>query len=126
MWYRLCWRNFCIRCNRICRSYLFECEDTWIEVLEATFALWSDKVTIVHKYVNDVDDEQNVTLDTYFKDKFLGAIYLKMDIEGCERKALRVAKKLLNSSHIFGAVCVYHLQDDELLSVIFWVNQIWV
>ena len=60
-----------------------------------------------------------MTLDTYFKDQFLGAIYLKMDIEGCERKALRVAKKLLNSSHISGAVCVYHLQDDELLSVIF-------
>ncbi len=37
-----------------------------------------------------------------------------MDIEGYERKALRGAKKLLTSSrNISGAVCVYHLQDDE-------------
>ena len=26
--------------------YLFECDEAWIEALEATFALWREKVTI--------------------------------------------------------------------------------
>lgn len=96
--------------------YLFECEEAWVEALEATFAPWKDKITIVRKYVSDIDDDQNITLDTYFKDRLFDHLFLKMDIEGYERKALKGAKNILDSSkYIAGAVCIYHLHDDELV-----------
>lgn len=48
-------------------AFLFECDEKWLEALTATFAPWKDKVTIVRKYVSDVDDENNVSLDTFLK-----------------------------------------------------------
>lgn len=96
--------------------YLFECEKGWVEALESTFAPWKEKVTIIQKYVSDIDDENNITLDTYFKDKKKENLYLKMDIEGYERKALKGAVNLLTfSKNIGGSVCIYHLRDDELV-----------
>ena len=50
-------------------AYLFECDDEWVEALEATFLPWKDKITIVRKYVSDMDDENNTTLDSYFQVK---------------------------------------------------------
>lgn len=99
--------------EEIDHAYLFECNDGWIEALQATFAPWKEKVTIVRKYVSDMNDKSNVTLDDYFKDKPSDNLFLKMDIEGYERKALRGASCLLNKAkNISGSVCVYHLSDD--------------
>ena len=66
------------------RAYLFECDEAWIEALEATFAPWNDKIMIVRKYVSDVDDDNNITLDTFFQDEGrpIDNLFLKMDIEG--------------------------------------------
>lgn len=95
-------------------AYLFECDEAWIEALEATFAQWKEKITIVRKYVSDVNDENNITLDEYFKDKPTNNLFLKMDIEGFERKALKGSQGLLqNVRNISGSVCIYHLHDDE-------------
>ena len=95
-------------------AYLFECDEAWIEALEATFAAWKEKITIVRKYVSDVDDVDNVTLDTYFKNKLPNNLFLKMDIEGEERKALKGAGDLLKlSKQISGSVCIYHKESDE-------------
>ena len=95
-------------------AYLFECDEKWLEALSATFAPWKDKITIVRKYVSDINDEDNVTLDTLFADKSIENLFLKMDIEGYERRALEGAKKLLQKGkNISGAVCIYHLHDDK-------------
>ena len=99
--------------EKIRHAYLFEIEERWIEALNATFAPWNEKITIVKKYVGDIDDEQNVRLDTYFHDKPIDGLFLKMDIEGSERKALQGACDLLISAKdIRGAVCIYHRPDD--------------
>ena len=95
-------------------AYIFECEEEWIEALQATFAPWKEKVTIVRKYVSDTDDDDSVSLDEFFKDKPSENLFLKMDIEGYERKALKGAERLLkNSKQISGSVCLYHKHDDE-------------
>ena len=97
-------------------AYLFECDDAWIESLEATFALWKDRITIVRKYVSDVDDDNNITLDRFFQDegKSIDNLFLKMDIEGYERKALKGAVHILeHGQQIDGSVCIYHLHDDK-------------
>lgn len=97
-------------------AYLFECDDAWIESLEATFALWKDRITIVRKYVSDVDDDNNITLYRFFQDegKSIDNLFLKMDIEGYERKALKGAVHILeHGQQIDGSVCIYHLHDDK-------------
>lgn len=33
-------------------AYLFECDESWIEALEVTFAPYKEKITIVRKYVS--------------------------------------------------------------------------
>lgn len=101
----------------VAHAYLFECDDEWVEALEATFRPWKDKVTIVRKYVSDMDDENNTTLDTYLQDKTIQHPFLKMDIEGYEKKALAGANRLLKQHDTSGAVCIYHQhQDEEILS----------
>lgn len=94
-------------------AYLFECDESWIEALEATFAPYKEKITIVRKYVSNVDDIDNITLDTYFADKDISHLFIKMDIEGYERKALDGAAYILShGKHVSGSVCIYHLPDD--------------
>ena len=97
--------------------YLFECDQEWIEALQATFMPWRDKVTIVQKYVSDKDDESNVTLDKFFVQKeSVDNLFIKMDIEGYERFALRGSVNVLKRSKgVSGSICIYHLQDDQLL-----------
>lgn len=104
--------------NNIKQAYLFESEEPWIEALEATFEPWKEKVTIVKKYVSDTDDEQNIRLDTFFYDKSTDDLFVKMDIEGYERKALAGAYNLLAmAKNIRGSVCIYHKKDDpEVIS----------
>lgn len=97
-------------------AYLFECDESWIEALEATFAPYKEKITIVRKYVSDVDDEDNIRLDTFFQGegKSIDNLFLKMDIEGYERKALEGAVHILeHGRQIGGSVCIYHLHDDK-------------
>ncbi|MGL4292565.1 MAG: FkbM family methyltransferase, partial [Bacteroidales bacterium] len=93
-------------------AYLFECDERWIEALEATFRPWKDKVTIVRKYIGDKNEGDVITLDRFFENHPEGPVFLKMDIEGAEREALAGAEKLLVSGRLSGSVCVYHRKDD--------------
>ena len=93
-------------------AYLFECDREWMETLKITFAPWKDKVTIVPKYVCDKEDEDSVTLDSFFSDKKVD--FLKMDIEGAELSALDGAKELIKGDKpLKVAVCAYHKEKDE-------------
>lgn len=94
--------------------YMFECEKDWIEPLKATFEPMKDKITIVEKYINNKTEGNNITLDDFFSDKNADNLYLKMDIEGFERDALIGCEKLFEKSKsISGAICTYHLDEDE-------------
>jgi Methyltransferase FkbM domain len=93
--------------------YLFECEDYWIDALNATFEPWKEKVTIIKKYVGDKDDEQYITIDELMKEKSHDNLFLKMDIEGAEQSALHGAKNVLkNGKNIKLSVCIYHRDED--------------
>jgi hypothetical protein len=95
--------------------YIFECDTAWIEALNATFAPWKDKVTIVHKYVSDNNDENTITLDHFLKDKDKTNLFLKMDIEGYEQAALRGASNLLREANdIDFSICTYHKKNDAV------------
>ena len=95
--------------------YLFECDEAWIEALEATFAPWKGKVTIVRRWVGCCDNPQSVRLDSFFRGKEGARLFLKMDIEGAEREALRGCKELFAAYHIRFAVCTYHNDDEQTI-----------
>jgi hypothetical protein len=95
--------------------YIFECDDIWIESLNATFAPWKNKVTIVCKYISDSNDENSITLDRFFEDKDRRNLFIKMDIEGYEQAALRGAVNLLREERdIDFSICTYHKKNDAV------------
>jgi hypothetical protein len=95
--------------------YLFECSPDWIEALEATFAPYKDKVEIINKYVSDEDNTNCITLDTFFKDKPFDDLFIKMDIERVELRALHGANFVLrNAKNLDFSVCIYHNSEDEI------------
>ncbi len=92
--------------------FLFEVEKDWIKALEATFEPWKDKVTIVQKYVSDVDNEQCIKLDTFFGEK-QPVNFIKADVEGAEAQVINGANDLINrQKDLRIAVCTYHRQTD--------------
>ncbi len=102
--------------------YLFECDDQWVAPLRATFAPWKDKVTIIQKYIAETTSESQVTIDDFLRDTPVRSLFLKMDIEGAEMRALQGAMETLRSTSVVQvAVTTYHRIGDperiaELLS----------
>ncbi|MDX1939465.1 MAG: FkbM family methyltransferase [Saprospiraceae bacterium] len=93
--------------------YLFETDEEWIEALEATFAPWKDKVQIINRFVSDVNDDKNITLDNFFADKD-AFDFIKIDVDGAERPLLKGFDELLSSNMPLKiALCTYHQQHDE-------------
>ena len=93
--------------------YLFECNEVWIKALTATFEPWKDKVKIIRKYISDRNDKTYQTLDDFLKDKPKNNLFLKMDIEGAERRALAGASNLFSEANdLQFAICIYHKTDD--------------
>lgn len=99
--------------NKVSKIYIFEPEEKWMMPLQATFAPWKDKVVVVQKYLSDVTDEINITLDDFFSDKECPT-FLKLDVEGYEERILLGAERLLLSKYLKNVVtCTYHKHDDE-------------
>jgi len=99
--------------EKVKKVYLFETDKNWIEALNATFSPWKDKVEIINKFVSDKNDEKNVSLDVFFKDKEMFD-FLKIDVEGSEEKVLNGCSEILSSNHQLKiALCSYHKPNDE-------------
>lgn len=91
---------------------LFERDPQWVEALEATFAPWKEKVTIVRKYVSDCDDEENVTIDSFLSDKPYTPTFIKIDVEGAEQRVLNGMKQTIKQPGLRLTLCTYHQQED--------------
>ena len=108
--------------DRARKIYIFECNPAWKEPVEKTFENYGDKVEVIDKFVSNVDSNDSITIDTIFKRAIKengfsyqkDKIFVKMDIEGMEEKAIRGMKKTLElAQHIQLSICAYHRQDDE-------------
>lgn len=106
--------------DRVKHIYLFEGDSIWWKPLSLTFARWKEKITIIPKYVSDIDEDCYISLNTFLKEKKLSGekIFIKMDIEGYEERVLNGCseelKKLIEcKSDINMAVCSYHKQGSE-------------
>jgi len=93
------------------KIYLFECDPRWLEALEKTFEPWKEKVAIINKYVSDISDGTNITLDDCFENKTIN--FVKADIEGYELKLLDGGMKTLaREKDIKLLLCAYHKKGD--------------
>lgn len=93
---------------------LFEPDKSWLKALEATFAPWKEKVTIVNEFISDRSDQKirTVSLDDFFNEN-QKINFIKADVEGFEIKLLHGAKRILTgNADLRIAVCTYHNQDD--------------
>lgn len=99
--------------DKVKKIYLFEYDSEWTEALEATFAGNRDKIEIIPKYVADFDDEKHISLDSFFKTRS-DITFLKIDVDGFEKKVLDGCRSLLNSkTPLKIALCTYHRGNDE-------------
>lgn len=97
--------------DKAAKLYLIECNQDWIQALEQSFKPYMDKVVIVNKYLSNIDDDNNITIDNLVNEK---VNFIKMDIEGAEIDALSCAgKTLLESDRITCTICSYHKNGDE-------------
>ena len=96
--------------DKVKEIHLFECKPHWIEALEKTFEPWKKKVKIINKYVSDVSDETNITLNKYFGEKEVN--FIKADIEGTELSMLKGANFILQRENLKLVLCTYHKQND--------------
>lgn len=97
---------------RLKKAYLFEREPEWLEALEATFKPWGNKVEIISKFVSDVNDEENICIDTFLRDKVDIPNMIKIDVEGAEDRVLRGMEQTIKQHHPAIALCTYHKQHD--------------
>ena len=99
------------------RLYLIECEPEWMETLKITFAPWEEKVVFVEKFLSDSVNETTVSIDSILNPEPGEKIFIKMDIEGFEQKALTGMKNLVASGNAIKMdVCTYH-QPMALLEI---------
>lgn len=102
---------------------LFEADERWIPALQATFASYRDKVTIINKYAGARECEGQTTLDTVIKamdvmifdNTKVIQIYIKIDAEGSEFQVLNGADRLLQTKRVMCACCTYHKNEDAKL-----------
>lgn len=101
--------------NKAKHIYLFEPEEGWVKALQATFAPWKEKVTIVQKFISDKTTTTSITLDDYFSENQMLNV-IKADIEGAEASLIRGAGKLIQRhKNLKVALTTYHHQEDATL-----------
>ena len=96
--------------DRVKHAFLFECDPEWFEPLEATFAPWKHKVTLIKKFVGRFSDETHITLDEYFE--HIPVDFIKADIEGAETDMLIGGEKTLKGKVTGANICLYHRPTD--------------
>ncbi len=97
--------------DKISKAYLFECDKSWIEPLQRTFAPYKEKIEIVRKYVGDNNSDDVVTLDSFFEEKEID--FLKADIEGAEEKMLIGSPKTFSKKIKKVLMVCYHSNKAE-------------
>lgn len=94
--------------DKIKSAYLVECEAEFVDALKKTFGPYQSKVQIIYKYIDQHDSGSTISLDTLGKDIKGEKVFVKMDIEGYEKKALLGGKNFLSNNNCIAAVCTYH------------------
>lgn len=97
----------------VSKVYIIESERRWIKALRATFEPYKEKCVVIQKLVSDHDGRNCVTLERLLKDETTRPVFVKMDIEGYEKRVLNASKVFLSQrENIKLACCTYHFEED--------------
>lgn len=89
--------------------YLLEADTIWLKPLQATFAPYKNKVTIIPKFLGNENYERAITLNSLFDGFSKESFFIKLDIEGAEESVIQGSKDFLTSQNkIKLACCTYH------------------
>jgi hypothetical protein len=95
------------------KLYLVECDPGWMEALRLTFEPWKEKVVFIEKFMSDLPGERTTTIDELLGVEENENFFIKLDIEGYERKALSGMNRLMaRGKHVRMDICTYHNHDD--------------
>lgn len=95
------------------KVFIIEADDKWREALQATFDPYRDKTVILHRMVSDRDADQSVRLDSLLQQVEYTGLFIKMDIEGGEKKVINSSRNLLcQEKDIRLVATTYHHHDD--------------
>ncbi|WP_291585642.1 FkbM family methyltransferase [Bacteroides sp.] len=101
--------------EKIGYAVLFEKDKEWVEALEATFAPWAEKITIVPKYVSDHNDKESISIDSFCTSYPYRPDFIKIDVEGAEQDVLNGMEQHLETIPLKIALCTYHKAEDHSL-----------
>lgn len=93
--------------------YLFECDSLWIPALQATFAPWKNKVTIINKYIGTNTSKEQIQINDYFADKHVDLV--KVDVEGAELEVLKSGYNVWIKQAPDILICTYHHENDDII-----------
>jgi len=106
------------------RIFVFENDPKWFDALDATFAPYKNKVTVVKKLVSNINSKDSVTLENCLKDFGSSPIFIKMDIEGMEMKVLKDNEAFLKNHEQVKVSCTtyHHAWDAQEIGDFFTQN----
>lgn len=99
--------------DTVSKVILLESDPKWKEALEATFAPYGDKVTLLQRIAGNETNDRSVRLDDLIAAEETRRVFLKIDVDGVERSVLSGAAHLLESHPLGLVCCLYHHQADE-------------
>ena len=114
--------------DKVKKIFLIECDPAWVEALKLTFEPWKEKVVFVQKNLSDINDDNSVTIDSLVEPQPNEKYFVKMDIEGYEKRALAGMTKLLTAQNSLKMdICTYHHPNDliDLSSIVKKFNLTW-
>ncbi len=98
--------------EKVSRAILFEADPAWLGALEKTFEPWRDKVSVINKFASDTNDENCIAIDTVVRGEKM-PLFLKLDVEGAEKRVLAGAREALSRPDTRAVVCTYHRHGDH-------------
>lgn len=98
-------------------AYLFEGDLRWAEPLELTFKNHHDKITLIKKYVSDIDEGEFISLNSFIKENDLvdKPLFIKLDVEGMEMQILQCVAEAICKPGTRLSVCTYHKSEDSVV-----------
>lgn len=93
---------------------LVESDSEWVEALKYTFKDYENKVEIIMKELSDCTNLKKIQLDD-IDTKDNPITFIKMDIEGAERKVLESASIIGEQRPIRIIACTYHHINDQII-----------
>jgi hypothetical protein len=99
--------------NGASKVYAFEPENIQVDVLEKISRLNGERIQIVQKYCDQVENLNSTTIDKFVQENNIEKInFIKMDIEGAEPRALKGAQLTLKKFRPKLSICTYHNKGD--------------